>query len=1135
MLKVYHSNRLERLLAGLVDHLADPLSDPLAPEVVVVQSQGMARWLSLELAKGQGIAANLDFPFLSVCVWRLFHAVLPGLPERPAFDRASLVWGLLPLLPAVRSEPGFEAIDRYLEDGNEHKCYQLARRIAELFDQYLVYRPDWIRSWGQGRSTAVGTEQAWQPRLWRLLCTAAGRSTQAQAPVESRPAGACRGNGAELVLPQLLARFLERLRDPGLDLSVLPERISLFGLSALAPAYLQVFEALSHRIEVHLYLLNPCLAYWGDVVSRQDMARLRTQRKRHSRSMAVAAYCTVGNPLLASMGKLGRDFQEELADYDCDDREWFEEPSRDELLGWLQADILYLIDRSEPPPQNDESSLRLFQDPDDRHPRISIRDDDWSIEVHSCHSPLRELEVLHDRLLDRFDGDPSLQPGDVLVIAPDIDVYAPLVEAVIGAAPEERRIPYAIADRTAPREHPVIRCLIKLLDLPRSRLTASEVLGLLDTPPVAERFGLDQTGLALIRRWVDAAGVRWGRDAADRAALGLPGFDANSWRAGMDRLLLGFALPEAERVFAGIAPLAAVQGQETETLGALQGFIAALAQARATLAQPRTVTTWVATIQGMIETFFAEGGPPPMPVSVPLSLVRAALADIQVSAAGCEQAVGSRVLVEELEQRLCGRDTGRNFLTGRLTFANLVPMRSVPFRVICLLGANNLDFPRRERAPGFDLMAAKPRLGDRSRRDDDRYLFLETLISARDCLYLSYVGRSQRDNSQAQPSVLVSELLDLIDAGFATADGGPPSVRLVREHSLQPFDRRNFVAEGPHPPSHAAEWLPGIRALAADPLGQALPPFIAQPLPLPPDGAREVDLDELVRFLRHPTRYFFHRRLGIGLEAAAVAIADTEVFDLAPLARHELRQDLLERRLADEAGNHHYDYLAAAGHLPVGAFGALAYEEADAAVQGLAERLGRLAGDCSDGKGVGNQATLEVDLRMQNLRLTGWLRSLTSAGLVSYRAAKLTAADRLSLWVLHLVLNVLAPAGCPARSRHLALDRDLEFPPLADAAERLSRLLAAYREGLRRPLKFYPEASLAYVEQIARGEHPERALQAARRVWSAKGDGAEAASPYYRMLYRRREEPFDARFEALATELAGPVVALGRLRTPEGC
>ena len=1071
MLHLYHSNRLERLLDRLVELTGEPLGDPLAEEQILVQNQGMARWLSLRLAERAGIAANLAFPLPASFIWRLFVDQLDEVPEHAGFDRETLLWRLLGTLEPLLDEPGFEPLKNYLAVGDiPLRRYQLARRISDLFDQYLVYRPDFIEAWERGEETH------WQARLWRAVVAGSG---------SARP----------LHRARLLERFKAKAAGEGLDPAKLPRRVFLFGHTALAPAYLELLALAAEKTEVHLLLLNPSLNYWGEIMDEKGQARLRAQRRRHGPSDSKEEeeeHLMVGNPLLASMGGQGREFLEQLHRYPCADEERFAPPDPTTLLGVLQLDILFLQQRG----------VR------DGEPVMPVAPDDHSLQLHVAHGPMREVQILHDRLLGLFERLPDLKPQEVVVMAPDIDAYAPLVEAVFGAAPPGRHIPWSVADRREGAGRPVLQSLLTLLELPRSRFAASEVLALIESPAVMRRLRLDEAAVERIRAWVAESGIRWGLDGDQRAALGLPEEGTNSWRFGLDRLLLGYAMPPAEggdeRLFQGILPYADVEGGEARHLGALAALVERLEQWRERLSRPYRPEAWPELLNRLIDAFFE----PDEEEVQALQGVREALDALRRHSeqAGFDRPLELAVVREHLNEALAQPGGHQRFLTGRVSFCNMVPMRSIPFRVVCLLGMNDRDYPRSQRPLGFDLMAAKPRLGDRSRREDDRYLFLEALLSARDVLYLSYVGHDIRDNSLKVPSVLVSELLETVEGGFERQGGGKILDQVITEHPLQPFSPRYF-GNDPRLFSYADEWLKG---------GEGIGPFLPEPLPEPEEAWREVELERLIRFFRNPARFLLRERLGLRLERRVDELEDEEAFSVDGLRGFHLKREVLDG-LIDGADPELARRVALArGDLPPGLFGQVAFDDRTDHLAEWADRLREARGEPLE--------PLELDFTGGGLRLTGWLRGATRDGLLRYRTAKLKAEDRIALWIEHLALHLAAPEGVALVSRFEAEDRAFSLGVVKDPAARMERLLQLYADGLRQPLPLFPRSSLTFVEQSMKKDE-EAALKAATNQWLG-GDWAngEGEDPYYATAFRGRE-PLDHRFIETARALFEPLLS----------
>ncbi|HZW74408.1 MAG TPA: exodeoxyribonuclease V subunit gamma, partial [Caldimonas sp.] len=560
--------------------------------------------------------------------------------------------------------------------------------------------------------------------------------------------------------------------------------------------------------------------------------------------------------------------------------------------------------------------------------------DDESIAVHACHGPTRELEVLHDQLLALFDRAPTLDPQDVVVMTPSIDAYAPAIDAVFGCA--RPSIPFRIADRSARRQHEVSDAFLRALELLRGRLPAPAVLDLVALEPVRTRFDIAAEELERLRSWVADAGVRWGADGEHRAEVGQPSCTDNTWRFGLDRLLLGYALPgDSEEPFGGVLSYDDVEGSDAALLGRFAELCATLARFRAALRAPRHPTAWREVLGGLREALLA---------TTPANAfqhqgIGAALDTLAQCAAagGFTGAIDLDAMRALLEAELERDVSPRGFLTGAVTFCELVPMRTIPFRVVCLIGLNDDGFPRARRAPGFDRMAAHPQLGDRTARDDDRYLFLEALLAAREHLVITYVGQSISDNSERPPSVVVTELLDALDQSFVDPAGVPVRQRVVRRHPLQPFSPSYFRAA---PAGDAARTLfsydatnwAAARALLG-PHAEA-PGFLAAPLPAEPIDT--VALDDLVRFFENPSRWFLQRRLGIFLGREAPLLEAREPIELDNLAIWRIGDSVLRHLLrGGEVAAAHTAQLAS-GLLPLGTHGRCTLERITPEVEELA-------------------------------------------------------------------------------------------------------------------------------------------------------------------------------------------------------
>ncbi|HAM6464851.1 TPA: exodeoxyribonuclease V subunit gamma [Escherichia coli] len=1047
MLRVYHSNRLD-VLEALMEFIVERerLDDPFEPEMILVQSTGMAQWLQMTLSQKFGIAANIDFPLPASFIWDMFVRVLPEIPKESAFNKQSMSWKLMTLLPQLLEREDFTLLRHYLtDDSDKRKLFQLSSKAADLFDQYLVYRPDWLAQWETGHLVeGLGEAQAWQAPLWKAL-------------VEyTDELGQPRWHRANLY-----QRFIETLESATTCPPGLPSRVFICGISALPPVYLQALQALGKHIEIHLLFTNLCRYYWGDIKDPAYLAKLLTRQRRHSfedrelplfRDSENAGQLfnsdgeqDVGNPLLASWGKLGRDYIYLLSDLESSQElDAFVDVTPDNLLHNIQSDILELENRAVA-----GVNIEEFSRSDNKRPLDPL---DSSITFHVCHSPQREVEVLHDRLLAMLEEDPTLTPRDIIVMVADIDSYSPFIQAVFGSAPADRYLPYAISDRRARQSHPVLEAFISLLSLPDSRFVSEDVLALLDVPVLAARFDITEEGLRYLRQWVNESGIRWGIDDDNVRELELPATGQHTWRFGLTRMLLGYAMESAQGEWQSVLPYDESSGLIAELVGHLASLLMQLNIWRRGLAQERPLEEWLPVCRDMLNAFFL----PDAETEAAMTLIEQQWQAIISEGLGAQygDAVPLSLLRDELALRLDQERISQRFLAGPVNICTLMPMRSIPFKVVCLLGMNDGVYPRQLAPLGFDLMSQKPKRGDRSRRDDDRYLFLEALISAQQKLYISYIGRSIQDNSERFPSVLVQELIDYIGQSHylpgdeaLNCDESEARVKahLTCHHTRMPFDPQNYQPGNLQ--SYAREWLP-----AASQAGKAHSEFV-QPLPftLP----ETVPLETLQRFWAHPVRAFFQMRLQVNFRTEDSEIPDTEPFILEGLSRYQINQQLLNVLVEQDDAERLFRRFRAAGDLPYGAFGEIFWETQCQEMQQLADRViaCRQPGQ-----------SMEIDLACNGVQITGWLPQVQPDGLLRWRPSLLSVAQGMQLWLEHLVY--CASGGNGESRLFLRKDGEWRFPPLAaeQALHYLSQLIEGYREGMSAPLLVLPESGGAWLK-----------------------------------------------------------------------
>lgn len=1032
MFIVYHSNQLD-LLKSLTSEIIkkEPLNFVFQPETILVQSGGMAKWLQMQLADDLRIAANITFTRPSQFIWKMYHLILSGVPEKNIFEKEYMVWKLMQILPDIITLSEFSAFNMYLNsDDKEQKCYQLAVRIADLYVSYLVYRPEWINKWEQGEVIdRTDNDELWQAKLWVEVIK---RTKDLSQPIMHRA--------------NIYKRFIAALQQP-LDpviLAKLPKRLFIFGIVSLPPLVLTSLSALAKHINVYLMLTNPCRWYWGEIPDEKWQQRLLRNQSKHylnksKRGLLKSVEKSQPNPLLASWGKLGRDNLFLLQNYSHkEDVDAFVDIKNDSLLHSLQQHILDLEDKSVI--GHDAESFNTSRK------KIVVSKDDFSVSFHTCHSELREVEVLYNYLLHMFDNDQQLDLHDVVVMVADIDRYALHIQAVFGSAPTPRYLPFSISDRKIQTMDPVVTAFLSLLNLPDSRFTTEDLFDLLAVPAIANQFVIDEKEIKQLREWSIEAGIRWGLNDEMLTSLNLPNTGRYTWHFGLTRMLLGYVMNSEQGDWQSIVPFDASSGLAAALVGKLATFLAQLTKWYHYLVIDKTLLDWQSTGDMILSDFFYKDSESEPTIILLENAWQGAISEgIE---AGYDETIALSVIKNLIKCRLDHRCLEQRFLAGKINFCTLIPMRSVPFNVVCLLGMNDGTYPRLTQSLSFDLMDKRPERGDRNRRDDDRYLFLEAILAAQKKLYVSYIGHNIKDNSEHYPSILVDELRNYlahsfvleVDKALNIDDSAKRLIKhLTLNHPRTPFNAHNYVTDESRYfiGSYAQEWLPAARRQGV------ARSFLTS---LPPLQTAGITVDELKQFYRHPIRTLMQKRLGVFFSFTDDVLLTTETFKLNGLERYLMNQQLLTQLINDGGDiDKLIKRIKSESNLPSGAFGEFEltdeYQKMDfLAKRVLTEKLPR--------------RRYEVNLDIQGIKLEGWLLDVQQDGLLRAKSAKLKANDGMNLWLEHLILTLIHENSM-IDSRLYGIDDTVwRFNPLSKEAayQQLTNVVNGYIAGMSTPL-----------------------------------------------------------------------------------
>jgi exodeoxyribonuclease V gamma subunit len=1125
-LVIYRASRLEDLLEAMVPLLeATKPEHILTPQTIIAAHPGMRRWMTDALARKaglQGIAANLDILLMSTWIDRVAQEQLGGQHAigLQAYRRQNLRWAIHAILSQDKAALQVMGLNdpwvmNYLQQGGAsqpqataaQRGFQLAERLADLYVTYMIYRPDWLVAWQSGHFQVVtGAGTAPMSAIECMLLAPLWREVQARL-------GLHRGS----VMADLTARLATRPH------SASQEALHVFGLTHLAPTERDLLRAHARHGLVALYVPDPCREYWGglkgDLPSMQQA--LREEQARIEASCGNDYWVEQGHALLARWGRLGQHFimtlLAEEGDVLYDVRHWRDshDAAPANRLDRLQQSIREL----------DMTLLR--EDPCDQGARH-----DASLLVHVCTTPLRELEVLRDQILEAMAqaeaGGQPLEPGEIVVMSPDIEIYEPLIPAVFGrsagdvteeASSSHRHTPHSLVD--TPSNHPLLVAFLQLLELPGSRLTAAQVADLLAVSEVALRLRLDGDQLDQLLVWLRRSRVAWGLDGAFKRRFGVPPIAEHTLGWALDRLLAGHLMADAatdERQEAvsladgsEVLPLTAIQGPSARALGALQELLTHIHAFCALAEQIQPMAAWATELERLFLALFRVN-PGDREARKVYRLVLDAITDLALEPQRAQvdpsaQRLHFAVVRDLLRSRLAEMPARQVMALGRITFCGLVPQRAIPFRFVAVLGLNELAFPRQKSDGGLDLMARYPRLGDRQGRSDDRYLFLETVMAARERLHLSYLGENERDGTARNPASPLAELLAALDAAAGLRFDDPAQRRpwCVR-HPLQPFDERYFrVGDQADPRLFSFQ---GRFAAMHGPAGHsAVAPFLDPIQHGAPNAAQQaslsgtVALNELHAYYRDPARYILQHHLHLRLDALDDAgefatdepiEPDFDAIDTVPrrLFFNEALPVILDGQAWPPAEP--LAWLRLSGLLPPGRPGQLAWIKACEAVVNLVRQVETHVPWFMTRRPVVQQ--MAMDWRCNDLRLLGQIphvyELIDEAGQTMWLVMRafpgkdeedeINFKDRVSMFLDWALLRLQNGAGRPVRlwpileeaaggtwsaglnawdERFLKAGSEGKERMLTDLQARVRRLVMWWQEAADHPLRYFPKTS----------------------------------------------------------------------------
>ncbi|PPI88452.1 exodeoxyribonuclease V subunit gamma [Candidatus Pantoea edessiphila] len=1095
MFYVYHSNQLDVLRTLLNETIkSNPIKNPFKSEVMLIQNLYMARWLRKEIALNFDIAANIKFIIFTEFIWSIISTVIPDIPVKKFFNKNDVIWMIICRMPFLLKKNEFSFITDYL-DGckNETNLFQFSLRISSIFEKYLIYRPNWLNIWECSKFVSkLGDEQLWQSAIWRDLISNYTKKSKRSLYQSDNFYSLC----------------IKKIKNTKNTLQFLPQRLFIFDVSAFSPYHMQILNTISDFIDIHCFFKNPCCNYWGDIQNYKFLSK-KSKNKQYFINKKDQNYFDdiseylketyeqhINNPLLVSWGKIGCDSLCFLTQLEPNNHiDAFVNIKKNNLLNYIQDDILNL--------KNNSIIGLNYNELRCNNKKQCIDTSDQSISINVCHNIAREIEALQDYLLKLINYDSSLKIDDIIVMASDIDVYIPFIKAIFSNTSVDRYLPFTILDRRAINEHPIIIVFLRLLSLDNNYVF-EDIMAMLDIKSLSHHFSIDENQLILLQNLIN--NVNTYEKLNELKRISMHKYDKN-YHILLNEIKVNLLkyINKNKNYSQKFLPHNITTKKLLEILlSNLTNLIFQLNKLNITLSKCYFLKDWLFIGKQLINNFFSITYESE---SILLLLENNWERLIQSGIKIISKKISIKLLREILYTNLSNQLLGKDFLKGKINFCNLMPTRSLPFKVICLLGMNNDKYPRRSNTIEFNLMYKQPNKGDFNNIEEDRYLFLETIISAKNTLYISYIGWSMQDSTELYPSNLITELLEYIEQNFylkgdenIEIDKNNKNIQkhLMIYHTRAPFAPNNFKYNS-KTQSFAYEWLPSAR-------GTGIPQssFI-KAIDVP--KIRILNIKELLYFWRHPIRAWFNKRLGVHFYIKEHVLSKNKSYLCNNLKYYEIKSQLLNALVENNinAIQQLYIHNKTVGNLPPGVFSELFWQSQQETMQQIVSKI-----SCSDIK---KSRNLEINLKINNLTLIGSLNQIQEYGLLRGYPDVLTIRDGLTFWLEHVVYCAMGGSGI---SQIFGLDKSYwYFDNISQtkAIEFLNRYIAGYHYGMSQPIPLLNKSANAWLKycydkkenQLITDKNVQaKAYNRLLTAWNGKYkiSNGENIDPYMKRLYR---------------------------------
>ncbi|MFI4853104.1 MAG: exodeoxyribonuclease V subunit gamma [Candidatus Makana argininalis] len=1027
---IYHSNNTDmlKIIVSLLISVKKKNVDPLKPEIIVVKNKNISEWLKIKLSEQLGIYSNIKFITISKFIWTMISNLLPNIKYKYIQNNSIMTWKIMSLIPNIINNKYFLKIKLYLNNNDIVKKFKFSRSLSYIFKQYLIYRPDWLKSWINGKLVnGLSEEQIWQSFLWRKL-------------IHNKL------NYNELILQNYdnFHYFEKIIKNKYLKKKKLPNRAFIFGISSIPPMYIKLLELLGHYMDIHNMIINPCKNYWGDIeylnlfekiinkYIKENNNIISVKKKKKNIFKQNIDKFKLGNYFLSSWGKKCKEYIYLISNLNrIIEINAFIKPNNTNILNLIKKDILFLKKYSFDDKKNIYKNKIL---------KRMIKKKDFSISINSCINFFKEIEILYEKILFLMSQDHKLKPQDIIVMAPNINIYLPSIKSIFGNYHLKNNLPFYISDIISKEINLISKAFIRLLNLPFIKLSTKEIIKLLEVKSISYKFKIKNKEIDILKKWMLESGIKLESDEEKKNDKLITNF--NSFNFGFNRMFLGYAMESCYGYWNNILPYDKTYGLSSVLLGNFYNLINNIKYFKKKLSKPKKIKSWFAISEMIISSFFCATSYKEKDV---LILIKKTWKKILKNCykSQFKDKISIKLITEELFNILNKKKIINNYLFGKINFCNIKSMSSINFKIVCILGINDNIFIKKKNRNNFNLIYKYPRIGDKNILEDYKYCFLESMLSAKNIFYISFIGNNIKNNNINTTSIFVNELIDYISNNFyiegdKNLDNKQMMINVIKHifkyHEnkifLKPnifyFKKKNFYLKQ------------NLKTLKHDlSLNSKL---------LLNFKNKILKLEDMIIFYKNPIKTWFIKNLGIFYNKSFTEISNEKDYINNIYITHKIKEKILNLMIQRKNIIKIFNEIKYSGLLPNGIFGEIFFLEQYNKLIHLYKKVKIF--------NLFIKKKIEIYLYFKYVTIIGWIDYFHKNGIIKWSTKKITIKDGLLLWIEHLIY---CASGGKEHSIMFFINGEWNFYPVkkSKAKKLLIYYILGYFKGILEPLLLF--------------------------------------------------------------------------------